>query len=118
MNLKTSLETSTSFTLSSRKEFLEDLPSKTRNTVRGVDMALINEAITAIVEGNATINGKVPTTRAERYVVIASYFKTARTSLNMFFEGILERVEHNYTVTFKIKDQSFTLRFPENPSDN
>lgn len=117
MNVKTGPDAATSLTLSSRKEFLEDLPSKARNTVRGVDMALINEAITAIADGNATINGKKPNTRAERYVVIASYFKTARTALNMFFDGALN-VQHNYTVTFKIKDQAHTLRFPENPSDN
>ena len=105
------------FNHKSRKEFLEDLPNKTRNTVRGVDLTLINEAITAIVDGNATINGKAPETRTERYIVIASYFKTARTTLNMFFDGVLN-VQHNYTVTFKLKDQSITLKFPENPAEN
>ncbi len=105
------------FNTKSRKEFLEDLPAKTRNTVRGVDMTLINEAITAIVEGHATINGKAPDTRIERFIVIASYFKTARTTINMFFDGVLN-VQHNYTVTFKLKDQSHTIKFPTNPADN
>ena len=45
-----------------RKEFMEDLPKKVRNTVRGVDIALVNEATTAISEGRATINGKRPLT--------------------------------------------------------
>jgi hypothetical protein len=101
----------------SRKEFLEDLPKKIRNTVRGVDLALINEAITVISEGNATINGKAPDTRTERYIVIASYFKTARTSLNMFFDGALN-VEHNYIVEFKYKYQPYIIKFPENPIEN
>ncbi len=105
------------FINSSRKEFLEDLPKKIKNTVRGVDLALINEAIAVISEGNATINGKAPDSRMERYIVIASYFKTARTPLNMFFEGALN-VEHNYIVTFKCKDKVHTLNFPENPMEN
>ncbi len=95
----------------SRKEFLEDLPAKTRNTVRGVDLTLINEAITAIFEGHATINGKKPATRAERFIVIASYFKTARTPLNMFFDGAMN-VTGTYTVAFKFKDQPVTVKFP------
>jgi hypothetical protein len=103
--------------LPARKEFLDDLPKKIRNTVRGVDLALINEALAVITEGNATINGKAPVTRMEKYIVIASYFKTARTPLHMFFEGALN-VEHNYTVTFKFKDQMHTINFPENPLVN
>ncbi len=101
----------------SRKEFLEDLPNKVRNTVRGVDLALINEAITAILEGHATINGKAPATRVERFIVIASYFKTARTSLNMFFDGATN-IQNNYKVVFKFKDQTHTIKFPENVIDN
>jgi hypothetical protein len=100
------------FNHSSRKEFVEDLPKKIRNTVRGVDLALINEAITAISEGHATINGKKPHTREERFVVIASYFKTARTNLHMFFEGA-ENIQTKYTVAIKYKDQQLTYKFPE-----
>lgn len=98
--------------ISLRKEFVEDLPKRVRNTVRGVDLALINEAITAITDGHATINEHKPDTREERYVVIASYFKTARTNLNMFFEGP-ENIQNNYTVAIKYKDQPFTYKFPE-----
>jgi hypothetical protein len=101
----------------SRKEFLEDLPKKVRNTVRGVDLALINEAIIVISEGNATINGKAPGTRAERYIVIASYFKTARTPLHMFFDGALN-VENKCTVELKYKYQPYTIKFPEEVLDN
>ncbi|MGP8213957.1 MAG: hypothetical protein ACLQQ4_00195 [Bacteroidia bacterium] len=101
----------------SRKEFLEDLPLKTRNTVRGVDLTLINEAVTAIAEGHATINGKAPVNRAERFIIIASYFKTARTSLNMFFDGAVN-VQDKCTVVFKYKEQPFTLSLPENHSEN
>lgn len=104
-------------TNTSRKEFLEDLPLKTRNTVRGVDLTLINEAVTAIAEGHATINGKAPSTRAERFIIIASYFKTARTPLNMFFDGALN-VQSKYTVAFKFKDQPITIKFPESISSN
>lgn len=95
-----------------RKEFIEDLPGRMKNTVRGVDLALINEAITAILEGNATINGIAPTTRHERFIVIASYFKTARTSLNMFFNDVLN-AEHDYVVAFNYKDKPYTIKFPE-----
>jgi hypothetical protein len=104
------------FNITSRKEFVEDLPKKVRNTVRGVDLVLINEAISAISEGHATINGKAPNTRAERYIVIASYFKTARNNLNMFFEGA-ENIENTYTVAIKYKDQPYTYNFPENIAD-
>jgi hypothetical protein len=100
-----------------RREFLEDLPLKTRNTVRGVDLTLINEAITAITEGHATINGKMPDTREKRFIVIASYFKTARTPLNMFFDGALN-VQNNYTVAFKFKDQPVTVKFPTVLAEN
>ncbi|MGP8214377.1 MAG: hypothetical protein ACLQQ4_02310 [Bacteroidia bacterium] len=110
-------DTSGTFNSRSRKEFLEDLPHKVRNTVRGVDLALINEAVTAIVDGHATINGKTPGNRAERYIVIATYFKTARTQSNMFFDGALN-VQQNYTVTFKYKDQPYCIKFPENHIEN
>ncbi len=100
-----------------RKEFLDDLPKKIRNTVRGVDLALINEALSVISEGNATINGKAPETRLERYIVIASYFKTARTPLHMFFDGALN-VEKKNTVVLKFKDQFHNIQFPENPIEN
>ena len=96
----------------SRKEFLDDLPVKTKNTVRGVDLALINEAIAAILEGTATINGKTPKSRLERYVVIGSYFKTARTPLNMFFDGPVN-IHDKYTVVFNYKEQPVTVKFPE-----
>ncbi len=100
------------FSHSSRKEFVEDLPKKVRNTVRGVDLTLINEAITAISEGHATINGKKPTTRIERFIVIASYFKAARTNLHMFFEGA-ENIQEDFTVAIKYKDQQLVYKFPE-----
>ena len=96
----------------SRKEFLDDLPPKMKNTVRGVDLTLINEAIVAIMEGHASINGKAPATRAERFIVIASYFKTARTSLNMFFDGALN-VKGTYSVVFKHKEIPYTIQYPE-----
>jgi hypothetical protein len=99
------------FDIISRKEFVEDLPKKIRNTVRGVDLVLINEAITAISEGTATINGKSPNSRIERYIVIASYFITARTPLHMFFEGA-ENVLDKCTVAIKYKEQPFTYTFP------
>jgi hypothetical protein len=95
-----------------RREFLEDLPSKTRNTVRGVDLALINEAINAITDGHATINGKKPRTRVESFILIASYFKTAKTPLHMLFDGALN-VQDNYTVAFKCKEQSHIIKFPQ-----
>ena len=96
----------------SRKEFVEDLPKKVRNTVRGVDLMLINEAIAAISDGHCTINGKAPKSREERYVAIASYFKTARTPLHMFFEGA-ENILNTYIVAFKYKDQAVIYKFPE-----
>ncbi len=99
-------------TIKSRKEFVEDLPKKVRNTVRGVDLMLINEAITAIADGHCTINGKAPKSRVENYITIATYFKTARTPLHMFFEGA-ENVSDNYVVAFKFKDQNVTFNFPE-----
>jgi len=98
--------------IKSRKEFVEDLPSKVRNTVRGIDLVLINEAIIETSAGRATINGKKPKSRVEMYVLIASYFKTARTNLNMFFEGA-ENVKEEYSVVIKYKDQPVTITFPE-----
>jgi hypothetical protein len=95
-----------------RKEFLEDLPAGVKNKVRGIDLALINEAIIAILDGQATINGKAPVSRSETFIVIASYFKTAKTSLNMFYDGAVN-VQHNYTVAIKYKDQPFTYKYPE-----
>jgi hypothetical protein len=97
---------------SSRKEFLDDLPPKTRNTVRGVDLILINEAIVAIMEGRITINGKQPVTRKERYIAIASYFKTARTALNMFFDGPVN-VQGDYSIAFKHKEIPHVIKYPE-----
>ena len=104
--------TATALSILSRKEFVEDLPKKVKNTVRGVDLTLINEAITAIADGHATINGKTPKSRIERYIVIASYFKTARTPLHMFFEGA-ENITDKYTVAIKYKEQPYTFQFPE-----
>jgi hypothetical protein len=94
------------------KEFLADLPAKTRNTIRGVDLTLINEAIAVITSGNAKINGKAPKTREENYIVIASYFKAAKTPIHMFFDGAVE-VKEDYTVNFKFKDQPYTVKLPE-----
>ena len=96
-----------------RKEFLEDMPNKGGSKVRGVDLALINQALRAISEGTATINGKSPATRAERFIVIASYFKTAKTKLNMPFDGTTD-VKHNHTVSIKYNEQTFSYSFPEN----
>ena len=101
-----------------RKEFLEDLPAGVKNKVRGIDLALINEAIIAILDGQATINGKAPVSRSETFIVIASYFKTAKTSLNMFYDGFVANVQDNYTVAIKYKDQPFTYKFPELPVEN
>ena len=94
-----------------RREFLEDLPLQTRNTVRGVDLTLINEAITAITDGTATINGKKPKNRIESFIIIASYFKTARTPFHMFFDGALNVLD-NYTVVFTCQEQSHIIKFP------
>jgi hypothetical protein len=86
--------------IKSRREFIEDLPKKVKNTVREVDLALINEAIVAISAGHATINGKRPKTRIEMYVLIATYFKSHRTLLHMFFDEA-DHVADDYTVVFK-----------------
>lgn len=95
-----------------RREFLEDMPLRVRNSVRGIDLMLINEALTSIAQGNVQINGKKPVTRIERFVVISSYFKTKKTSLNMRFDGTLT-IEDNYTVVFKGADQSVqTITLP------
>ncbi|HTB07088.1 MAG TPA: hypothetical protein VK806_09070 [Bacteroidia bacterium] len=95
-----------------RKEFLDDLPSKARNTIRGTDLTLINEALAAISDGTATFNGKAPKTRFERYVVIGTYFKTARTPLNMFFDGPVN-VQDKCTIAFNFKEQPVVVKFPE-----
>jgi hypothetical protein len=97
---------------SSRKEFLEDLPGKVRNTVRGVDLALINKAITAIMDGQVTINGTAPDSRHERFIVIASYFKALRTPLNMFFTDELHP-EKNYTIAFSHEDKPYTIEISQ-----
>jgi hypothetical protein len=116
-NLKAAIKVPVASDIKSRKEFVEDLPLKVRNTVRGVDLALINEAILAISAGHVTINGKAPKTRAEMYVLIASYFTTARTNLHMYFNGA-ENVMENYTVVIKHKDQPITIKFPEVSVEN
>ncbi len=100
-----------------RKEFIDDLPKKVKNCVRGADLALINEAILAMDAGNAKINGKKPKTRQERYIVIASYFKIGRNNENMFFDGA-ENVEQNYIVALKYKDKPYTITFPDKPAEN
>jgi len=100
-----------------RKEFLDDMPNKAGTRVRGVDLALINEAIRAIADGTAKINGKLPATRAERYIVIASYFRTARTKFNMPFDGAVG-VTHNYTVSIRYNDKVYSYSFPENVLQN
>lgn len=97
--------------IKSRKEFVEDLPLKIKNMIRGVDLALINEAIVEISAGRATINGKKPKSRTEMYILIASYFTTVRTPLHMHFEGA-KNVLDNYTVVIKYKNQPVTIMFP------
>ncbi len=94
--------------IKSRKEFIEDLPKKVKNTVRGVDLVLINEAIVAISAGHATINGKKPKSRLEMYVLIASYFHSLRTPLHMFFDEA-EHVADNYTILIKDKEQPIVI---------
>lgn len=98
--------------IKSRKEFIEDLPKKVKNTVRGVDLILINEAIAAISAGRVTINGKKPKSRPEMYILIASYFKTVRTSLHMNFDEA-EHVADNYTVIIKDKAQPIVIALSE-----
>jgi hypothetical protein len=100
-----------------RKEFLDDLPPKTRNTVRGVDLTLINEAISLILEGTVTINGKAPKTRVERYIIIGSYFKKAKTLNNMFFDGPVD-IKDKYTVAFNYKEEPVVIKFPEVTAEN
>lgn len=103
--------------IKSRREFVEDLPKKVKNTISGIDLALINEAITAISQGTATINGESPKTRKEMYILIASYFKTAKTSLNMALDGA-ENVLEDYTVAIKYRNQPFIIKFPDKPGEN
>lgn len=100
-----------------RREFLDDMPNKSGSKVRGVDLALINQALRAINEGAATINGKAPANRAERFIVIASYFKTARTPANIPFDGTVG-VKLNSTISIRHNDQVFSYKFPETVSEN
>lgn len=100
-----------------RKEFLDDLPIKLKSKIRGVDLALINGGIAAILDGQAKINGKVPLTRKERFIVILSYFKTVRTNLNLVFNI---DIEPHYKVEIKHYEQpkknSFIRKFAEKKS--
>lgn len=116
-NLKPAPKIPVASDIKSRKEFVEDLPLKIRNTVRGVDLVLINEAILAISAGHATINGKAPKTRVEMYILIASYFTTARTNLHMYFNGA-ENIKENYTVVVNHKDRPLTIKFPQGSIEN
>ena len=116
-NLKTAPKIPVASDIKSRKEFVEDLPLRVRNTVRGVDLALINEAIVAISAGHATINGKAPKSRAEMYILIASYFTTARTNLHMYFNGA-ENITENYTIVVNHKGQPVTIKFPKSSIEN
>jgi hypothetical protein len=97
-----------------RREFLDDMPNKAGSKVRGVDLALINQALRAITEGAATINGKAPANRAERFILIASYFRTARTPLNLPFDATAS-VKHKCNVSIRYNDQVFAYSFPEVP---
>jgi hypothetical protein len=102
--------------IKSRREFIEDLPKKVKNTVRGVDLILINEAIVAIAAGHVSINGKKPKSRVEMYVLIAYYFNALRTPLHMYFDEA-EHVADNYTVI--IKDKSpLIIALPGKPLVN
>lgn len=100
-----------------RKEFLEDMPNKGGAKVRGVDLTLINDALRAISEGNAQINGKAPATRSERFIVISAYFNTARTRFNIPFDGV-SSVKENCTVSIKYQDQLVSQKFPLVASEN
>jgi hypothetical protein len=86
-----------------RKEFLEDLPINVKSKVRGVDIALINEAIAAVQGGHATINDQAPDTREKRFIVIVSYFKKARTNYHIAIDDAAI-AEHNDTVEIKYKE--------------
>jgi len=116
-NLKASTSIPAMINPQYRKEFLDDMPNKAGTRVRGVDLALINEAIRAILDGTAKINGKLPASRTERYIVIAAYFKTARTKFNMPFDGTAD-IKHNFTVSIRYNDQVYSYTYPENVLHN
>jgi hypothetical protein len=100
-----------------RKEFLSDMPNNSGTRVRGIDIELINEALRAIDEGTAKINGKTPKTRIERFIVISSYFQIAKTKSYMSYDGVLDD-KHNCTVSIKHNDQAYSFAFPEKISQN
>jgi hypothetical protein len=100
-----------------RKEFLDDLPNKGGSRVRGTDIALINQALRAIEEGTATINGKTPNTRIQRFIVIASYFKAVGLKSHMSFDGTVH-VKDNCTVSLRHNEQQFSFSFPESIPEN
>jgi hypothetical protein len=103
--------------IKSRREFIEDLPKKVKNTVRGVDLVLINEAIVAISAGHATINGNKPKSRVEMYVLIAHYFNSLRTPLHMYFDEA-ENVADFYTVNIKNMGLPIIAALPKKPLVN
>jgi len=116
-NIKESAGIPVSVNPAFRKEFLNDMPNKAGTRVRGVDIELINEALRAIEEGTAKINGKTPKTRIERFIVISSYFQIAKTKSYMSYDGILDN-KHNCTVSIKHNDQAYSFAFPAEISPN
>lgn len=87
-----------------RKEFLADLPPSVKGKMRGSDLILINKAIAAILNGQTTINGKQPTTREDRFAVIVTYFKTAKTQQNISIDMPL-LADLSKAVAIKMIDQ-------------
>ena len=74
-----------------KQNFIDDLPVDARSALADIDHAIIDEIVENILDGGATLNDKKPVTREEYFLLIASSFTIAKSTLTGMLKGFSER---------------------------
>jgi hypothetical protein len=90
-----------------KRNFLDDLPSETKEKLQPLHKAVIDEAIENILDGNCTIDERIPKDRYECFIAIAYSLVAGQAAPPGLFQGLTKQAEKNVNLSLTFRGQKY-----------
>jgi hypothetical protein len=93
-----------------KEDFLKRIDNKFNLKLTREQSAILDECIENLLIGNSTINGKIPETDDEIFVVLGYGFATAYNALQGMLSGIYKAYGQDTNINLNYRGQEFIFK--------
>jgi hypothetical protein len=90
-----------------KQNFLDDLPAETKEKLQPLHKAVIEEAIKNMLDGNCTIDERIPKDRYECFIAIAYSLVAGQAAPEGLFQGLAKQTEKNVKLSLTFRGQKY-----------